>query len=151
MKVSDGLQKRFFSNERGVFMQVEASTLNPDVVAGLFQSCLWNDEDDVADRVEVEGIVHHVAFHRGRLEECRDDVVALLAELPEAFRESSPEEGASFLAACHDRHGNCWTGHHAQIERLFQLGMGIGKAKFLLPREVWVQLPGGMPYLSISV
>lgn len=132
-------------------MQVEASTLNPDVVAGLFQSCLWNDVDDAADRVEVEGIAHHVALHRGRLEECRDSIVAMLAELPEAFRESSPEEGTSFLAADRDRHGNCWTGHHSRMEQLFQLGIGIGKAKFLMPREMWSALPGGMPYVSISV
>jgi hypothetical protein len=37
------------------------------------------------------------------------------------------------------------------MEQLFQLGIGLGLAKWQLPPEMWGVLPGGMPYVVIEV
>jgi len=60
------------------------------------------------------------------------------------------EGGWTFLNACQDKHGRLWTGLHQTVEKLFLLGMATGKAKCLLPREVWPMLPGGLPYFAIE-
>jgi len=36
------------------------------------------------------------------------------------------------------------------MEALFCLGMGIGRIRSLMPRELWKTLPGGMPYYAIT-
>ncbi|NQT49448.1 hypothetical protein HQ571_02010 [Candidatus Kuenenbacteria bacterium] len=74
----------------------------------------------------------------------------MLAELPDEFKESGGG-GMSFMNACYDRNGNQWTGMHKRMEELFQLGIGIKKAKCLMPRASWSALPGGMPYYAISI
>jgi hypothetical protein len=39
---------------------------------------------------------------------------------------------------------------HATMEQLILLGVGIGKVKSLMPREMWDVLPGGMPYYVVE-
>jgi len=68
--------------------------------------------------------------------------------LPEQFK-GSAGGGWSFLNACDDKHGNQWTDLHLRMEQLFQLGIGIGKVKCLMPRAMWSALPGGMPYYAV--
>ena len=124
--------------------------LSSEVVDSLFRACLLKEGDDQALAVKPEGgIITEVAFHRDRLNERRDLIESLLAELPDTFKESSGG-GWSFLNACNDRHGRQWTSFHLVMAQLFQLGLGIGKVKCLMPRELWGALPGGMPYYVIT-
>lgn len=58
--------------------------------------------------------------------------------------------GWTFLNACHDRHGNLWTGFHRRMEELFMLGLAIGKVHCLFPRDLWDALPGGMPFYMVD-
>jgi hypothetical protein len=37
------------------------------------------------------------------------------------------------------------------MEMLFCLGIGMGLAKWLLPKNMWSALPGGMPYVGITL
>lgn len=103
---------------------------------------------DDGDSVKVEGIMSSFLFSKSRLEEHKDEIVELLKELPEAFRESEGG-GWSFLMAAHDKRGEHW-GEHPSMELLFCLGMGIDKVASLLPREAWRAFPGGMPYFYIK-
>jgi hypothetical protein len=120
--------------------------LSTAAVEKIFVDCLYKDDEITEGEVpegcvKVEGIEMTVGFHPGRLEEHRDLITMMLAELPEEFK-----EGWSFLNACNDRHGNQWTSFHRAMDQLFMLGMAIGKVKCMAPRELWAVLPGGMPY-----
>lgn len=123
--------------------------LDPEYVNAIFMDCLFKEGEDTGERVKVEGVIRDVEFHLGRLESSRAEIEALLNELPGEFRESVGG-GWSFLNACNDKHGNQWTGLHLRMEQLFQLGIGIGKVKSLVPREMWSVLPGQMPYYAIT-
>ena len=125
------------------------TVLNAEQVNAVFMDCLFRDGEDTSKHVKAEGIVSIVGFHPARLENHKVEIVAMLAELPEQFQEKSGG-GWSFLNACDDKHGNQWTGLHQTMEQLFQLGIGIGKVKSLMPREMWGALPGGMPYYIIT-
>lgn len=119
--------------------------LTAENVNKVFRDCLSPFLHD--ESVIIEGIVHKHAFEQIKLEENRDRINALLEQLPENFKEDVGG-GWSFLNACQDRAGTLW-GQHPDMDRLFSLGIGIGRVKYLMPREFWNSLPGGVPYLAI--
>lgn len=123
--------------------------LTSESVKKIFMDCLFRKDEDTTNHVKAEGITRIVGFHPERLESHRAEIAALLDELPDAFKESSGG-GMSFLNACNDKHGNQWTGLQLHMEQLFQLGIGIGKVKCPMPREMWPVLPGGVPYYTIT-
>jgi len=122
--------------------------LDSERVNTIFADCLFKEGEDTSEHVFAEGIVGVVEFHPERLESHRAEIEAMLDELPDQFKESGGG-GWSFLNACNDKHGKQWTGLHQRMGQLFQLGIGIGKARSLLPREAWGVLPGKMPYYAI--
>lgn len=77
------------------------------------------------------------------------DIESMLAQLPAEFQ-TTGGGGWSFLNACMDKGGGQWTGMHPTMDKLFMLGIAAGKARFLLPREMWGALPGGMPYVAVN-
>lgn len=137
-----------------------------DRVTELVKSCLFSieDGDDIGTmspeefvksrpHVRVSGIVNDFAFKPDALEEHRDEIMEQLLDLPAEFMASSASDGGggwSFLNACNDREGNQWTGLHLTMEGLFALGMGIGKVTCPMPRDLWIALPGGMPYYTVN-
>jgi hypothetical protein len=125
------------------------TALNAEHVNAVFMDCLFRDGEDTSKHVKAEGIVRDVGFHPERLESHKAEIVAMLDELPEQFHEKSGG-GWSFLNACNDKHGNQWTGLHQTMEQLFQLGIGVGKVKSLMPRAMWGALPGGMPFYVVT-
>ena len=128
---------------------IDASRVN-----AIFLACMYEPEElrdgypIEGEPVLAEGIMYNVGFHPGRLESHREEVKGMLEGLPLQFR-STDGGGWSFLNACHDRNGVQWTSFHQRMEQLFQLGIGLGLAKCLMPREMWSELPGGMPYYSV--
>ena len=127
----------------------EPYRLSPDRVEAVFADCLLREGETAEAGVAAAGVVHATLLHRGRLSGHSGEVRAMLGELPEQFH-AGTGDGWSFLNACYDRHGEQWTGLHATMERLFQLGEGLGLVKSLLPRELWGVLPGGMPYYVVA-
>jgi len=131
--------------------------INPDLVREMFYDSLFRDEEVTkgqtpAGAVLVEGIVRNVGFHPDRLRSHSDQVKQWLSLLPHQFREGKGGGGGwSFLEACNQEDGAQWTGMHQTMEQLFQLGIGLGMAKWLLPRSYWTMLPGGMPYVSVVI
>jgi len=126
--------------------------LNSDRVTKIFMDCLFQEEENKDNPVIAEGVVSTVWFHPIRLESYIDEIEEMLNELPEEFHEKTGG-GWTFLNACNDKHGNQWTGVHKIMEQLFQLGIGIGKVECLtitvIPRYLWVFLPGEVPYYTI--
>ena len=126
-----------------------AMTIDPERVNAIFLDCLFKEDEDTSKHVLAGGITRSVGFHPERLNEHRAEIEIMLNELPDDFK-ASGGGGMSFLNACNDKHGNQWTGMHQRMEQLFQLGVGVGKAELLSPREMWSVLPGGMPYYIVN-
>jgi hypothetical protein len=122
------------------------SALTTQAVEKLMKQCL-SPSADAAYTTVVEGVILNYAFNREQIAIYSVDIYELLAELPDEFR-SDKGSGWSFLKACVDRHGKQW-GAHRDVEALFCLGIAAGFAKWLLPRDIWPSLPGGMPYVAI--
>lgn len=123
--------------------------LNPGRVEKIFLDCLFKDGEDTSKHIAVRGITLNVGFHPERLESYKSAIEKMLTELPNEFQQSGGG-GWSFLNACSDKDGNQWTGLHQAMEQLVVLGIGIGKVKFQLPREMWKAFPGGMSYFVIA-
>ncbi|MDP3729721.1 MAG: hypothetical protein Q8R26_03185 [bacterium] len=124
------------------------TVLDPERVKAVFADCLFRDDEDTSNHVKAEGIVMNVGFHPERLQSHKAEIESMLDKLPNEFKKSGGG-GGSFLNACNDKHGNQWTDLHQRMEQLFQLGIGISKVQYCLPREMWSALPGGMPYLQV--
>ena len=104
--------------------------------------------------IVVNGIMNNFGFHPERLKSHEDEIVGMLEQLPYQFREKGTHEkaggGWTFLNACADREDNLW-GQHKDVEILFCLAIGLKRAQWVTPREMWGMFPGGMPYVSINV
>lgn len=122
--------------------------LTPDAVDALMKVCL-SAPGELTDAVVVEGIINNYAFHADRIAENAATIAKLLAQLPDEFQ-NKKGGGWSFLNACQDRDGSLWTEEHRVLEHLLVLGIAAGRARWLLPRVVWNDLPGGMPYVAVN-
>ena len=133
--------------------------LNSKAVQNIIMDLFFRDgeEGQHKDAILVRGVVRNFGFHPGRVAEHKEEIKKLLAELPidffppsESFNGVEGGGGMSFLQGCMDRHGNHWA-EHQSMEALFCMGMAIGHVGYLLPREIWPALPGGMPYITIDL
>jgi hypothetical protein len=127
--------------------------LTSEKVSEIFEDCLFRNEEIVDGKpnlkpIEIEGIISKFGFHPLRTESHRAEIIELLNELPEQFRQDKGG-GWSFLQACMDKNGHQW-GEHRNMEQLFALGMAIEKVSYAIPKEMWSMLPGNMPYLTIK-
>jgi hypothetical protein len=110
----------------------------------IFEECLHGPEP-----VHIDGIVHAVNLSRERVQSHAQEINGWLDALPEPFQRTGGG-GWSFLNACDDRNGEQWTGLHLVMEQLFLLGMVLKRVSYVMPRELWGALPGGMPYLVVE-
>lgn len=125
-------------------INVTASNMS-ELTTEAFMDCLFKEGEDTTNYVKVEGIVNVFGLHPQRLEEKRELVTALLAELPEEFK-----EGWTFLNLCTTKDGEQWTGMHNVCEQLVVMAIGLGLMEYTMPRAMWVILPGGVPYLTVK-
>lgn len=133
--------------------------IDAERVVEILRDCLFTSEEMPGDTevpegaVIVEGIIHPFGFHPGRLEKHSAEIATMLQALPMEFRDKEHGGGGgwSFLNACQDANDVQWTGLHQTMDALFVLGIGLGLAAWLLPRDMWSVLPGGMPYVVVKV
>jgi len=127
--------------------------IDPEEVDRVFVDCLFREEEvkdgkPVVEPVKAEGIVSAYGFHPERLNGHAAKIIGWLHELPAGFHEKT-SGGWTFLNACSDITGEQWTGLQMRVEQLMCLGIAIGRVKYVLPREMWKSLPGGMPYFVV--
>ena len=122
--------------------------LNSETVREIFLDCLFKENENRYNAIMAAGITFSVGFNPIRLNKHKEDIVQLLDNLKDEFKQDLGG-GYSFLEACCDKYGNHW-GEHRNVEELFLLGIAIDKVEYLLPRELWMTLPGGVPYLVIK-
>jgi len=127
----------------------EAMKPKPDAeeVRALLVHCLFKEGEPTEPRITVEGITANFALHTDRVAEKRAAIAEQLAGLPAPFHQGRGD-GWSFLNACVDEHDRHW-GEHASMEMLFALGIAAGLGRWVLPRDVWASLPGGVPYFVV--
>ncbi len=125
-------------------INVTASNMS-ELTSNAFMDCLFKEGEETTNHVKVEGFTNMFELHPQRLEEKRELVTALLAELPAEFK-----EGWSFLNLCNTKDGEQWTGMHRVCEQLVVMAIGLGLMEYCMSREMWAILPGGVPYLMIK-
>lgn len=126
--------------------QIKLTAKNVERVA---IDCLFRLGEATEPRVEVEGITNKFGFHPDRLRSHKEEIKAMLEQLPDDFK-ISHGGGMTFLNACMTKSGEQW-GEHRDMEMLFCLAIGVGLAEWLLPRDTWEALPGSMPYVGVKV
>ncbi len=117
-------------------------------VEKIFIDCLFSEGENTSESVIVEGVRSNMGFHPDRILEHREEIINLVNELPDDFRAGSKAGGQSFLNAMVDKYNNHW-GEHQSVEQLVCLGLAVGVIKYLMPKEMWTMLPGGMPYFQV--
>ena len=116
-----------------------------ELVREAFTKCLFKEGEDASNYVKVEGIKYTFALHPQRLEEQRELITAMIDELPAEFK-----EGYTFLSINTNKNGELWTGDHMVCEQLIVMAIGLDLMSYYFPREMWVILPGGVPYLIVK-
>jgi len=126
------------------------TTLSADRVEEIFRDCLCTEEEFNNDAgVVALGLMAQFAFSPERLESHRDEVYALLCELPDTFQQHTGG-GQTFLEACFDKHGEQW-GEQIYADQLFTLGTALNLVTEPLKGRVPVDaLPGGVPYYMVK-
>lgn len=122
-------------------------------VNDLMLACLINKPEFDAndpDAVVVEGLTAKFVFSREALETARGEYLQLAQEhLDDKFKKSIGE-GYSFLGLPFNKRGEqvC---EHPTAQGFLVLGLGMGVAEYCLPKELWVVLPGGVPYVAFDI
>ena len=117
-----------------------------ETVHAAFMDSLFKDGEPTEPRIVVEGMVTTFGFHPERLGSHREIVLECLRELHPNFKRSSGG-GWSTLQMAMTKDGHQW-GEHRNVEQLATLAIGLGLGAWLLPRDMWPILPGGMPYFG---
>jgi hypothetical protein len=123
--------------------------LTAENVENVIMSCLFKDGEDTTDHVKGEAVKIKIGYHPVRLKENEGNIKSMLSELPDNFKKSGGG-GWSFLNACETANGEQWTGLHDTVDKLISIGIASGQVAFLMPREMWEMLPGGMPYFIVN-
>lgn len=126
-------------------------------IEALFMDCLFKSEELIDGKpanglepVVAEGITQTVGFHPARIEAAKPAVVEVIKRMHDNFLKSKGG-GWSFLNLCNDRDDNQWANLHRTMEQFVQLAIGCGLGGYLMPREMWSIMPGGMPYVWLDL
>lgn len=124
------------------------------IVGGIFRACLFTDlEVSIAGGKPVHvvgpGITSTVGFHPERLQAYTAHIAQTLRRMNHQFFQDSGG-GWSFLNLCLDKDFHQW-GEHINCEQLCQLAIASGMGSWCMPRELWSDLPGGMPYVVFTI
>lgn len=116
-----------------------------ELVSKSFKECLFKEDEDKSNYVKAEGITSTFGFHPQRLEEHRELIKAILAELPADFK-----KGYTFLNICTNKKKEVWTGEQRVCEQLVVMAIGLDLMSYCAPRMWWDSLPGGVPYIVVK-
>ena len=120
-------------------------------VAVAFLDCLFNKSEKIGDAniIQVDGAMQSFGFNISRVDSHRDVICSMLSQLPGPFHKDSGG-GWSFLQGVCDKQDNQW-GEHQNVDQLMTLGIALGVVTYITPREMWVTLPGDMPFFQVDV
>lgn len=114
-------------------------------VNGLVKECLNGSENGA---LVIEGLVRNYGFNPAKIAEKKEDICAILDEMPDEFHADSGG-GMSFLNLCMTKDGIQWA-EHPTMEALVVLAIAAGVGNYTMPRDMWDVLPGGVPYVTFD-
>ena len=128
--------------------------LTAENVSKVFFGCMYKEEiKDVQDiphgSIVVEGIKSTVVFDPAKVKSNREDIKDLLTQIHDDFS-SKEAGGTSFMNLPANKDGGTW-GEQMNAEQLMLIGIAAGYMRYLVPPDGWKILPGGMPYLIVSL
>lgn len=133
-------------------MNKTESALNPNRVNSIFTECLFKEGEDEGESITVAGFANDTIFSKSRVDEHKDTIIDMLADLPDHFKVSAGDRiGASVMGVGFDKHGHEWTVLYVYKERLTQLGVAVGKVSYIVPKKDWPLLKNGMPFILINL
>jgi hypothetical protein len=88
-------------------------------------------ESALKDGARLNGELFLPRMHKGRLESHREEVRAMLCDLPDKFLR--PGKGDLFIYACQDRSGKIW-GDFDQVFWLLSVGIALEMVTFSFPK-----------------
>ena len=114
------------------------------LVREAYKNSLFEKNDDPSKKIKVEGIKRlEYEFNSESLEQHREIITAIIAQLPEKFK-----EGYSFNAMRRNKNDKHWTEDYDTCEILAAMAIGLNLMFYTFSREVWRDLPGTVPYLT---
>lgn len=124
-------------------------------VEAIFLDCLYREEEmtDLEEGIPVgavlvDGIVSKFGFHPNRIAAHKEEIRALLNQMPDQFH-AGKGGGWSFLNLCVTKDGAQW-GEHRNMEQLVVLAIAADMGFYCMPRDVWKVFPGGVPYVAFN-
>lgn len=125
-------------------------TIDQRRVNEIFLDCLFKDGEDTNNYVKVEGLTSMFGLHPDRMKPHIDEVKAMLAQFPSEFF-AGGGDGYTFLNLCQTADGIQWTGSQSTMQELVVVAIGMNLAEYVLPRDYWSALPGGVPYVVFDL
>jgi hypothetical protein len=133
------------------------SVLTSQRVEALFRDSLCREEEThqgipLVPTMKALGLTIKVEFNKVRLDSHREEVKAMLNELPIEFKSvwNGGKGGQSFIKLCVTKEGIRWTNNHRALEQLCLLAIGLDLGCFPFPRQTWSRFPNGIPDFCIS-
>lgn len=122
-------------------------------VQEIMMDCLFTDDPKDEDMcISVYGIARCFGFIPEKIENHRDEIHEMMKELPDVFWDSNDNPngggGYTFMNLPFDKNDHQWC-EQPTAELLMALGLATGYMEYMLPREVWIALPGSVPYVII--
>lgn len=124
---------------------ISAKKVNEILLDCIFDTSSFGGEE--AKCYHIEAITDMFIIDAEKIKQYKSKIVKMLYNLPAEFQEESGG-GYSFLNMPTDKNGELWGGQKS-AEELYVLGAAIGRCGFLMPRELWNALPGGVPYIAV--
>lgn len=90
-------------------------------IEAIFNECLFKKNEPITGIVKAEGIITTVIFKQSRLQEHKTEIEKLLKIMPNNLQISLKNSK--------------WTSSHQELEKLLQLGIGIGVISILRSSE----------------
>lgn len=123
-------------------------SIDPERIHEIFNDCLFKDNESHSEYLPAKGLTMSVGFHPERTEKHASEIHELCMNLLAEFQEDIGG-GHSFLYMCMDKDGN-YCMEQPTAQELLLLGIATGWMSFLMPREVWSVLPGGVPFVVVN-
>ena len=114
----------------------------------IFLDCISKNQQSNLDTVYIEGVYLKVKFDIDKLNHYNTDISEILENIHTNFK-INIGGGWSFLNFCLDKNSEQWTDLHHIADKLLVLGLATKKISYLLPKEFWKEMPGGLPYIVI--
>lgn len=127
--------------------------LTSENVKAVLSDCFYTDDEVAEGAVEnslvIESLTMKIGLHPGRVDQHREEIKSMLEDVREKFFLNSGG-GGSFLELCETKDGVQW-GQHRDMESLCVLAIAASLGQWCAPQEMWMLLPGGMPYIVFDL